>query len=393
MFITDLKGILINLKEDNQTRYQCEIWFDYTRKYMEQIREGAFLAAPNFSSNSHGYRYTILEVVSILPIHYGLGENVKGYPGFVKEAAKSAFSDWKQQEDEVREDTTQIRIIAIPTNYEVNKQGTISDESNLPMSGCDVYFIDNELTKKIANLGIDPERDNIIKAGHLIREKEIETYVLIEELLQVHFGIFGFTGAGKSNLLSTLIAKLFQERTIKQDPLKVVFFDLMSEYTTLALDILIEKDAYLIGLGEQTFPGEVIEYLSGKQDKLQAASEAMAKTTLLPKALKKYRESLTLVYRQLLEDRKILVYQKVDISKTLGTIVKELWQQYKDKQPGNIGADDPGKVKNIIQQLIQNQKPLLENDKKSIEAILNNAQLGKTGKKWIQPLFDNLFDA
>lgn len=395
MFINDLQGILINLKEDDQTRYQCEIWFDYTRKYMEQIREGAFLAAPNFSSNNNGYRYTILEVVSILPIHYGLGENVKGYPGFVKEAAKSAFSDWKQQEDEVREDTTQIRIIAIPTNYEVNEEGKINNESNLPMSGCDVRFINNDLTRKIANLGIDPEKDNIIKAGHLIREQEIETYVLVEELLQVHFGIFGFTGAGKSNLLSTLVAKLFQERTINQDPLKVVFFDLMSEYVTLALDLLIEKDTYLIGLGEQTFPGEVIEYLSGKQDKLDAASEAMTKTTLLPKALKKYRESLTSVYRQLLEERKILVYQKVDISKTLGEIVKELWEQNKDKKHGSTSSNDQENVEELINKLKQNNKSLSQNNKDEIFAMINDTKdkLKQYGKNWLKPISDALNQA
>jgi hypothetical protein len=321
MFISNCSGVLINLQEDDQTRYQCEIWFDYTRKNMGMIREGAFLATPNFSSNSSNYCYTILEIVSILPIHYGLGENAKGYPGFVKEAAQSAFTDWTQQEDEVREDTTQIRIIAVPTNLEFiaidDDNFDIHGESNLPMTGCKVNLINEDLTRKIANLGIDKDKDNVISIGHLIREEKVETYLLVEELLQVHFGIFGFTGAGKSNLLSTLIAKLFKERKDK-DPLKVVFFDLMSEYTTLALDLLIEKDAYLIGLGSQTFPGEVIRYLAGDKNKLESAAIAMAKTSLLPKALKSKKEKLVAIYRELLQKNKILVYQRVDNSKSIG---------------------------------------------------------------------------
>jgi len=330
MFILDVQGILINLQENEQTRYQCEVWFDYTRQNMERIREGAFLAVPNFSSNAQGYRYTILEIVSVLPIHYGLGENAKGYPGFIREAAKSAFTDWREQESEVREDTTQIRTISVPTNLEVNEDGHITDESNLPMPGGDVYAVDTELTHKIANLGIKPERDNIIRAGHLIREPEVETYLLVEELLQVHFGIFGFTGAGKSNLLSTVVAKLFQERQQK-DVIKVVFFDLMSEYATLVLDLLVKQEAYLIGLGAQTFPGEVIEYLAGKESKLEAAAQAMAKTSLLPKALKSCRQELVAVYRELLENGKVLVYQRVDVGRSLGEFISEYWSSVNGK--------------------------------------------------------------
>lgn len=389
MFVTHLQGILINLREDAQTRYQCEIWFDYTRQYMGQIREGAFLAVPNFSSDANCYRYTILEVVSILPIHYGLGQNAQGYPGFVREAAKSAFTDWKDQENEVREDTTQIRIIAIPTNYEVNEDGEIRDESNLPMSGADVYFIDNELTMKIANLGIDSERDNIIKAGHLIREDAIETYVLVEELLQVHFGIFGFTGAGKSNLLSTLVAKLFEERTIKREPLKVVFFDLMSEYATLALDLLTQKNACLIGLEVQTFPGEVIEYLSGDKDKLDAASEAMAKTSLLPKALKKYKNKLIYVYKNLLKNGKIKVYQQIDSNMSLGRFIADYWATV---NAGSFAQGDRDTVLRSINQWNQITHNLQHPDTPQVLSTIRNAanNCKANASKALQGLFDTL---
>lgn len=391
MFNSDVQGILINLQENDQTRYECEVWFEYTRRNMERIREGAFLAIPNFSSNATGYRYTILEIVSVLPVHYGLGENAKGYPGFVREAAKSAFTDWREQESEVREDTTQIRAIAIPTNLEVNEDGKISEESNLPMPGGDVYTITAELTDQIVNKGINPERDNIIKAGHLIREETVETYLLVDELLQVHFGIFGFTGAGKSNLLSTLVAKLFQDRQ-SEDVLKVVFFDLMSEYATLVVDLLVHKDAYLIGLGAQTFPGEVIEYLAGNSAKLDAAALAMAKTALLPKALKGSTKKLVAVYRELLQSGKVRVYQRVDVSRSLGGFVREFWNNVNDSR---FAKADKTKVEELIDSLTSVQENLLSADIESILADIKSVlkDVGANAGKAVQELYNALYNA
>lgn len=391
MFNFDIKGILINLQENEQTRYECEVWFDYTRRNMERIREGAFLAIPNFSSDAKGYRYTVLEIVSVLPIHYGLGENAKGYPGFVREAAKSAFTDWREQESEVREDTTQIRAIAVPTNLEVNEDGKISEESNLPMPGGDVYTITAELTDQIVNKGINPERDNIIKVGHLIREETVETYLLVDELLQVHFGIFGFTGAGKSNLLSTLVAKLFQERQ-SEDVLKVVFFDLMSEYATLVVDLLVQKDAYLIGLGAQTFPGDVIEYLAGDTAKLDSAALAMAKTALLPKALKGSNTKLFSVYKELLQLGKVRVYQRVDVSSSLGEFVKEFWNNVNDSR---FAKADKTKVEELIDTLTSIQENLLNADIESILAEIKTVlkDVGANAGKAVQELYNALYNA
>lgn len=361
MFVNNLKsGILINLKEDEQTGYQCEIWFEYTRKSMELIREGAFLAAPNFSSNFSSDQdtcYTILEIVSILPIHYGLGENVKGYPGFIKEAAKSAFSDWTQQETEATEDTTQIRIVAIPTNLEYTAidDGSykIDAESNMPMTGCEVYLIDENLTREIANHGINDEQDNIIKIGNLIREKNVEVSVLVEELLQVHFGIFGFTGAGKSNLLSTLVAKLFQEKT-KPEPLKIVFFDLMSEYASLSLDLLSQYDAYIIGIGSQTFPGDVVKYISGDNMQLENAANSMSKTSLLPKSLKHLKNKVSYIYKNLLVSGKIKVYQRVDSNTTFGDFINASLGEAKS---GKIAQTDEQKIKDFIDELKSIHEP------------------------------------
>jgi DNA helicase HerA-like ATPase len=69
--------------------------------------------------------------------------------------------------------------------------------------------------------------------GVLTRDQQVPVYVRIEDFIRVHFGIFGFTGAGKSNLLSTYISKLLESPLT----VKIVLFDLMGEYTALLIDL------------------------------------------------------------------------------------------------------------------------------------------------------------
>jgi hypothetical protein len=144
-FVNGLEGTLIRMQEDPEARYEFEIWFDYARQAMNLIREGALLAVPNFASEPAASHRSILEVVSILPLHYGLGDNPQGYPGFVVEAARSAARDWEEQEHEPTEDVTKIRCIAIPTNLEIverDGKAHLQEESNLPMIGAKALLLD-----------------------------------------------------------------------------------------------------------------------------------------------------------------------------------------------------------------------------------------------------------
>ncbi len=148
MFARDLTGILMKIEEDSTTRYRYELWFDYTRQAMNTILEGAMLAVPNFGGNEHETHYSILEVTGILPMHYALGNDVTGYPGFVVEAARNAGQDWVTQDQVSTEDTTKIKCIAIPTNLEIVEKSfshagakpIIMEESNLPMIGHEAFL-------------------------------------------------------------------------------------------------------------------------------------------------------------------------------------------------------------------------------------------------------------
>jgi len=321
-----------------------------------------------------------------------------GYPGFITEAARNAGQDWVTQDTLSTEDTTKIRCIAIPTNLEIVEQalspnGTgprIQEESNLPMVGHEVHLLNTDMTEQIANLSLDLEQDTLIHIGSLVRDGNVRVHLRVEELIKVHFGIFGFTGAGKSNLLSTLVRKLLSE--VKTEPVKIVIFDLMSEYTGLLLDQLVELDeGFIVNIGAQTTPESVITYYSElhrsnaeQKQNLKEATIDFVNSTVLPKALKRRQPDLHRPAAIFLKKRKMRFWQQ---RSTVSDAIKTARDQFKgnmggcgrdvykflkdlDKRHGSKGID--AAIIEIIEQEIEdftddyNENPANKKAKKSI---------------------------
>jgi DNA helicase HerA-like ATPase len=316
---SEREGVLMRIEENEHSRYEFEVWFEYTRHAMNDIREGTMMAVPNYASTKDETHASVLEVTSLKPIHYAIGEKPEGFPGFVLEAAKNAAIDWTGQDDEPTEDTTTIRCTAIPTNLELfeAKDGSrkFESEENLPMVGAVVRILDTDPTIEVVNQNIDrqAEKDKLFQGGTLIRDPKVPVFVRTEEFLRLHFGIFGFTGAGKSNLLSTYIAKLMKSQT----PVKIVLFDLMGEYTGLLIDLLNDPSlerAQVIALGDQTLPGPVVSFLKGERGAptSEDASEFLNRTTLLPSDLQRHKSELKIALKKLLDDGKVKIFSKVE---------------------------------------------------------------------------------
>ena len=345
------EGRLMAIKENEASRYEFEMWFDYTRQAIGEIREGDLVAIPNFTIPKHGQQhrhvhYTILEITSIMPLHYAMPEDGRGYPGFVMEAAKSASADWRDQEDTAKEDTTKIRCRAIPTNLELidpaldksAKGLSIQEDTNIPMLGEAVRLLTPEATEQVVNRGISKDVERVIIGGTLIRNPDISVFLRVEDLLKTHFGIFGFTGAGKSNLVSTLVSRLLGEGKASEgrEPIKVVIFDMMGEYTGLLVDYLAPRDvsATVVCLGRNTLPEATFQYLNhsaqsgtpSPQMSLPISSEssssetntsscekavrALLDSTLLPKGLKRRKNGFHLAIKALLTRGRIKVWEQ-----------------------------------------------------------------------------------
>lgn len=316
MFVQQLDGTLMEVAEVPDTRYRYVVWFDYTRRAINEIQEGTLLAVPNFASDASTKHYSILEVASLLPTHYALQGGANGYPGFLVEAARSASEDWEAQDSDSTEDTTKIRVLAIPTNLEIVDLLTgdprIQQESNLAMVGSRVRILDSKYSNLVANNGIDRANEkNLTVIGSLTRDDSVEILLRIEELYRTHFAIFGFTGVGKSNLLSTIVAKVFADAS---EPLKLVFFDLMSEYTGLLADQLLSDkiNGRILTIGRRTLPEGLFKYINGQPGapSLDDAARQLVRYTLLPKALSKDRKLVAYALRDLIYEKRICFYHE-----------------------------------------------------------------------------------
>lgn len=152
--------------------------------------------------------YSILTVTNVLPIHHALGKeesDIKGYPGYVMEAAKNIAKDWKEQEFESTEDVTKIVCDAIPTNLEIIDDPMMSvdekkirEETAMPMPGEEVKLLSPPIVNRVINFGIDADIENVISVGSLLRDEEIKVLLRVEDVIKTHFGTFGFTGVGKN---------------------------------------------------------------------------------------------------------------------------------------------------------------------------------------------------
>lgn len=337
-------GILMKADPDERTRFKYTIWFDYTRDLINKITDGDFVVVQNYSSDKSAIKYSVLEIINVLPFHYAIGSDLKGYPGFVKEAAKSASLDLLEQDTESTEDTTKIICEAIPTNFEFKDVSKIEDlkleqESTMAMVGTEVKLIGHELTRKIVNHGINEEKENVIVAGKLLRDEELDILVRIEELIKTHFAVFGFTGVGKSNFVSTIISTLLNKSNEKgKEKIKVVLFDLMSEYLGILIDQVLNPNSkvVIVCIGERTLPQSVFDYINESDIKkkdglLQKAASDLLNNLYLPKKLKPRKADFEPLVKQILINNKIKIYEfstEMTVEEFLQPIIDDVFDQW-----------------------------------------------------------------
>jgi len=325
-------GILILVEPHETRKCKCTLWFDFTMDAMRRIKEGDLVAIHNFNTTKASNVYSLFRLTSVQPRHFALGkDDLKAYPGNLEESARNVFPDFTEQESESTEDITKIYCEAFPINlqyvdYKELKRENLSDDDSLPITGSDLMLVSEDLMEVIYNYGINKEAPTTVKIGSLIKTESVGINVNSEDLIKVHFGLFGYTGAGKSNLVSTLISSiLIQAKTNN----KFVLFDIMDEYTGLLIDQLLNDNvnSMLVSLGQRYLPATVIKYLisTTKDDNLlEQAAKDILNGMLLPKRLKPHREEYLPSIKKLLKENKIKVID-LTYTRTVEQYSQEIW--------------------------------------------------------------------
>jgi hypothetical protein len=236
-------------------RYQCRVKIEYQKDLMGLLEEGMLLAVKNFKpASENAERYTLMEISRVWPEHFGLrGLSDHGYYPMQFEIIEQSEDDWQTDDTS----TMMIQIDAIPINYDLIMSGSGEFEFvkgfSYPVVGSHAYLLNSDMincmyNKRITDqMGIDAastvEDARIDPRLGLVKMFEasktvIPIYVDFEKLVRYHFGVFAFTGGGKSNLTSNVLRRILLHTD--EENTKVVLFDISCEYAFLLLDLLAD---------------------------------------------------------------------------------------------------------------------------------------------------------
>ena len=233
-------------------RYECRIKVEYHKDAMGLIEEGMLIAVRNFKSNSKDHRYSLMVISRVWPEHYGLkGLSEHSYYPMQFEIIQQSVKDW----DTSDKSTMMVQISALPINYDLilNDSAEPKYEKGFTYSviAAEAQILSRDMISHmynqriVAKLGFNPKtttndayKDPRIGTIQMFEsmEEKIPIYLDFEAMVRYHFGIFAFTGAGKSNLLSNVLRRLL----IHQPEVKVIVFDISSEYPFLLMDLFAE---------------------------------------------------------------------------------------------------------------------------------------------------------
>ncbi|MDH5788464.1 MAG: ATP-binding protein, partial [Candidatus Bathyarchaeota archaeon] len=166
----------------------------------------------------------------------------------------------EQSEDDWQTDdksTMMIQIDAIPVNYDLVLDEKCEFEFvkgfSYPVIGSPAYLLNSGMINRMYNqkiakaFGLDPSKTmedarvdprlGLIKMFQASKTV-IPIYVDFEKLVRYHFGVFAFTGGGKSNLMSNILRRIL----LHTNNTKVIVFDISCEYLFLLLDLLADRN-------------------------------------------------------------------------------------------------------------------------------------------------------
>lgn len=235
------------------SRYECRVKVEYHKDIMGLIEEGMLVAVRNFKSNDKQKRYSLMVISRVWPEHYGLkGLSEHSYYPMQFEIIQQSVNDWGTSD----KSTMMVQISALPINYDLvtdaRPEPKYEKGFSYPVIAAEAQVLSREMIghmynqRILAKLGYDSKTTNsdaykdprigTIQMFESMEEK-IPIYVDFESMVRYHFGIFAFTGAGKSNLLSNILRRIL----VHQPDVKVVIFDISSEYSFLLMDLFADE--------------------------------------------------------------------------------------------------------------------------------------------------------
>jgi DNA helicase HerA-like ATPase len=253
--------------------------------------------------------YDLAEVVDIIPmdsriLSIKLEESYEKREKLLKEIGESwNFENLNKWFD----------IYMILTNYIViykNNSLVLKKGYEPPLVGTTVFFLDDNSYLKLVG------SNNGVVIGRTLHSTA-EISIDLEKTIKYHIGIFGFTGSGKSNLISLLLRKILNNINYS----KLVVFDISAEYSILILDKIANDNAVIITADK--LPNSAVD-----------VSKRFLKTHVIPSEITEFGNIIKKIVEKIYNSNKI---KKIEISQniekylTYRSLIKMINDQIEDK--------------------------------------------------------------
>ena len=246
-----------------------EVWFPYSVEAVKLLRPGLIIGVrntasvhlENISGEAEDEHYSLLRIESVETRHFiidQIRQDRSDAPISVEGLLEKYQKEWRRTTNDAEENNLRIVAEVSDTNLEVHLPlaasairgytHRVAGSAGTAMLGEIAYLLDRGIVEMLVNRGMKPPapgNTTIVAGTHtLYSQPHINVWLEVTNLFRRHFGIFGFTGAGKSNLLSTLVSEALTSGL--EDAENVVLFDVNNEYFGLLLDVLFSVDAHII---------------------------------------------------------------------------------------------------------------------------------------------------
>jgi hypothetical protein len=294
-----------------------EVWFPYSIETVKLLRVGLNIAVRNTASVhlndvsglTEDQHFTLLRIDSVTTRHFHVDrirQDRSDVPISIESLLDEKQKEWRRTLVDPEENNLRIVIEASETGQELFLPMSASEvrgfaqkiqpQAGAIMLGEIAYLMTQPIVERMVNRGMKtPAEDNsvIVAGAHtLYRNPPLDVYVDTDALFRRHFGIFGFTGAGKSNLLSTFVSNSMgagKDIHAEGEP-NILLFDVNNEYFGLLIDVMCRRDSYVVYL-DQEIGQAMSEFLSGNMEAVDEAVHELLSTTTFSGAVNSFRRS------------------------------------------------------------------------------------------------------
>ena len=322
-------GTLVGSEYDKRSnQWLHRVYFEYDDELMRNLKSSSLFKVMNHGSTKEEEIFSIMrtvftEVVNrrIMDLEEKFMEGMAVYPERQTDVAKEVFGEIMKSVN----DETFISIMVQQTGLSVSRKKVdkkwVSKKipfksSQRPRVGAAVKILDDEELDAIYNQGM--EDSGSVRLGKL-RGVEIDIKLDVRKMVTTHSGVFGFTGAGKSNMVSNIVRKLVGEASGNAN---VVVFDIEEEYGALLVDCYVDENKFIVFVDDGSIPKNMRDYMMGESHDAYEASREYVERMIdkMPHELVEHSEDFIPVFERMLVEKRFRVLAEQEVGGMKGFI-------------------------------------------------------------------------